>query len=143
MSLVLDFWWHFLWRFKARVGSALFAFCRGECNVHSLRSTSSATLADLLAAGTQPVLSPHTVAEVRLLGFELVLSEYLWVRRSTNWAKPGPTGFYTYRELISPAVVHMYIGFEHVEVEAGSEKAPVPEPIGSPEMSTVRNLWEK
>ena len=41
-----------------------------------------------------PVLSPHTVVEVRLPGFELVLSEYLWVRRSTNWAKPGrtPTG---------------------------------------------------
>ena len=33
--------------FKARLGSALFAFCRGECNVHSPRSTSGATLADL------------------------------------------------------------------------------------------------
>ena len=42
--------------------------CRGECNVHSPRSTSGATLADLLAAGAQPVLSPHTVAEVRLPG---------------------------------------------------------------------------
>ena len=57
--------------FKARVGSALFAFCGGECNVHSLRSTSGATLADLLAAGVQPVLSPHTVSKVRLLGFEV------------------------------------------------------------------------
>ena len=63
--------------FKARVGSALFAFCGGECNVHSPRSTSGATLADLLAAGAQPVLSPYTVAEVRLLEFELVLLEYL------------------------------------------------------------------
>ena len=63
--------------FQTRVGSALFAFCRGKCNVHSLRSTSDATLADLLAASAQPILSPHTVAEVRLLGFELVLSEYL------------------------------------------------------------------
>ena len=34
--------------FKARMGFALFAFCRGECNVHSLRSTSGATPADLL-----------------------------------------------------------------------------------------------
>ena len=76
--------------FKARVGSALFAYCGGECNVHSSRSTSGATLADLLAASAQPVLSPHTVAEVRLPGLELVLSEYLWARRSTNWAKPGP-----------------------------------------------------
>ena len=34
--------------FKARVGSALFAFFRGgECNVHSLRSTSGATHANL------------------------------------------------------------------------------------------------
>ena len=63
--------------FKARVGSALFAFCAGECNVHSPRSTSGATLANLLAAGAQPVLSPHPVAGVRLPGFELVLSEYL------------------------------------------------------------------
>ena len=76
--------------FKARVGSALFAFCVGECNVHSLRSTSGAILANLVAASTQLVLSPHIVADVRLLGFELVLTEYLWVRRSTNWAKPGP-----------------------------------------------------
>ena len=44
--------------FKAEVGSALFTFCGGECNVHSPKSTSGATLADLLAAGTQPVLSP-------------------------------------------------------------------------------------
>ena len=53
--------------FKARVGSALFAiFCGGECNVHSSRFTSGATLADLLAAGTQPVTSPHACAEVGL-----------------------------------------------------------------------------
>ena len=43
-----------------------YSHCRGECNVCSLRSTSGATLADLLVASTQPVLSPHTVAEVRL-----------------------------------------------------------------------------
>ena len=54
-----------------------YSHCRGERNVCSPRSTSGATLADLLAAGAQPVLSPHSVAEVRLPGFELVLSEYL------------------------------------------------------------------
>ena len=54
-----------------------YSHCGGKCNVHSLRSTSGATRANLLAAGLPPVLSPHTVAEVRLLGFELVLSEYL------------------------------------------------------------------
>ena len=68
-----------------------YLYCRGEHNVHSLRSTSGGTLSDLLVASAQPVLSPHTVAEVRLLGFELMLSEYLWAWRSTNWAKPGPT----------------------------------------------------
>ena len=43
--------------FKSRVGSALFTFCGGDCNVHSPRSTSGATYADLLAAGiaTSPV----------------------------------------------------------------------------------------
>ena len=43
--------------FKARVGSASFAFCGGECNVHSLRSTSGATLYTLggqHAAGPVP-----------------------------------------------------------------------------------------
>ena len=54
-----------------------YSHCRGERNIHSPRSTSGATLADLLAAGTQPVLSPHTVAEVRLPGFKLMRSEYL------------------------------------------------------------------
>ena len=52
--------------FKARVGSALFHFCRGKCNVHSPRSTSGATCANLLAAGMQLVTSPHACAEVGL-----------------------------------------------------------------------------
>ena len=43
---------------------ALFAFCAGECNVHSPGSTSGATNADLLAAGAQPVTSHHACAEV-------------------------------------------------------------------------------
>ena len=54
-----------------------YSHCGGKHNVHSLRSTSGATHADLLAAGLPPVLSPHTVAEVRLPGFELMLLEYL------------------------------------------------------------------
>ena len=45
-----------------------YSHCGGECNVCFPRSTSGATLADLLAAGAQPVLSPHTVSEVRLSG---------------------------------------------------------------------------
>ena len=39
--------------------------CGDVGNVHCLRS-SGTTCADLLAAGLLPVLSPHTVAEVRL-----------------------------------------------------------------------------
>ena len=34
--------------------------------MHSLRSTSGATHADLLAAGTQPVASPHAWDSVRI-----------------------------------------------------------------------------
>ena len=52
--------------FKARVASALFAFCRGKCNIHSPRSTSGATCANLLAAFAQPVTSSHACAEVGL-----------------------------------------------------------------------------
>ena len=42
--------------FKARVGSALFTFCRDKCNVHSQRSTSGTTLANILVA---VVSQPH------------------------------------------------------------------------------------
>ena len=41
-------------------------FCGGDCDVHSLISTSGATYADLLAASTQPVTSPHACTEVGL-----------------------------------------------------------------------------
>ena len=41
-------------------------FCGGKCNVHSLRSISGATHINLLAAGMQPVTSPHACAEVGL-----------------------------------------------------------------------------
>ena len=51
-------------------------FCGGECNVHSLRSTSDVTHADLLAADAHPVISPHACAEV---GFGSDL----------NWQSPG------------------------------------------------------
>ena len=37
-------------------------FCGGKCNVHSLRFTSSATCANLLAAGMQSITSPHACA---------------------------------------------------------------------------------
>ena len=53
--------------FQSQSGFCLIRyFCGGECNVHSPRFTSGATLADLLAAGAQPVTSPHACAEVGL-----------------------------------------------------------------------------
>ena len=53
--------------FQSQSGCCLIRyFCGGECNVHSPRFTSGATLADLLAAGAQPVTSPHACAEVGL-----------------------------------------------------------------------------
>ena len=53
--------------FQSQSGFCLIRyFCGGECNVHSPRFTSGATLADLLAAGTQLVTYPHACAEVGL-----------------------------------------------------------------------------
>ena len=53
--------------FQSQSGFCLIRyFCGGECNVHSPRFTSGATLADLLAAGVQLVTSPHACAEVGL-----------------------------------------------------------------------------
>ena len=53
--------------FQSQSGFCLIRyFCGGKCNVHSPRFTSGATLADLLAAGAQPVTSPHACAEVGL-----------------------------------------------------------------------------
>ena len=53
--------------FQSQSGFCLIRyFCGGECNVHSPRFTSGATLADLLVAGAQPVTSPHACAEVGL-----------------------------------------------------------------------------
>ena len=63
---VLDFWWRLLWVSKPEWVLLIRYFCGGECNVHSPRFTSGATLANLLAAGAQPVTSPHACAEVGL-----------------------------------------------------------------------------
>ena len=49
---VLDFWWHLLWVSKPEWVVPYLLFCGGECNEHSLRSTSGATCADLLVAGS-------------------------------------------------------------------------------------------
>ena len=69
--------------FKARVGSALFAFCGGECNVDP-RSTSGATLADLLVAGAQPILSPHMILTIYSLYFNLRLCRHSFICSSSK-----------------------------------------------------------
>ena len=51
-SPVLDFWWHLIWVSKPEDILPYSLLCRGKCNVHSPRSTSSATCADLLVAGS-------------------------------------------------------------------------------------------
>ena len=71
---VLDFWWHLLWVSKPEWVLPYSIFCGGECNVHSPRFTSGATLAALLVAGTQPVTSSHACAEV---GFERAIIRFV------------------------------------------------------------------
>ena len=53
---------------QSQSGFCLIHFCGGKCNVHLPTSWQPAR---------RPVLSPHTVVEVRLTGFKLVLSEYM------------------------------------------------------------------
>ena len=90
---VLDFWWRLLWVLKPE--SVLPYSIFEEVNVMYIPQDPPLVLHVLTSwqPALLPVLSPHTVPEVRLLGFELMLSEYLWVRHSTNWAKPGPTNW--------------------------------------------------
>ena len=90
----LDFWWHLLWVSKPEwvLSFSLFA----KVNVMYIPQDPPLVLHMTTSwqLSSPPVLSPHTVAEVRLPRFELMFSEYLRVRRSTTWAKPGPTCFY-------------------------------------------------
>ena len=53
--------------FKAGVGSALFALCGGECNVHSLRSTYGAT-------HCRPLDGQHCGALTRFISCPRILS---------------------------------------------------------------------
>ena len=55
--------------FKARVGSALFAFCGGKCNVHSRDSPLVLHVPTSWRPASLLVLSPHTVEVLRIFGF--------------------------------------------------------------------------
>ena len=60
-------WWRLFWVSKPEwVLPYVAIFAEANDNVHSPRFTSGATLANLLAAGAQPVTSPHACAEVGL-----------------------------------------------------------------------------
>ena len=54
-----DFWWHLLWDSKPDWILNYSLFCGGECNVHSLRSTSGVTHAKLLVVGITTGHFPH------------------------------------------------------------------------------------
>ena len=70
---VLDFWWRLLRVSKWEWG--LPYFCGGECNVHSPRSTSSATHADLLVAGSAVGHFPSCISRGGTwLGFEWAIT---------------------------------------------------------------------
>ena len=69
--------------FKARVDSALFAFCGGECHVHSPRSTSGAKCANLLVAGITASPVPTyccrgEVAGIRTRALRISVSQMLY-----------------------------------------------------------------
>ena len=70
--LVLDLWWCLLWVLKPE-WVLPHSHCRGECNVHSLRSMSGATLADLLTASITAGHFPTCISRGgSWLGFEQV-----------------------------------------------------------------------
>ena len=94
--------------FKARVGSALFAFfCGGKCNIHSPRSISGATRGNLLAVNITASHFPKCISKGGTwLGFEWPITQTVDER---------PT--------IVPATRHHvpYLGFKHVATFARSD----------------------
>ena len=81
--------------FQSQSGFCLIRyFCGGECNVHSPRFTSGATLADLLVAGAQPVTSPHACAEVGLGSVSNMQSHEQKTNALPLCQRPGSTMIY-------------------------------------------------
>ena len=66
------FWGHLLWVTKPQWVLPCSLFCEGDSNVHSLRSTSGATCADLLAAGSASGHFPTCTSRGRLEGGSLL-----------------------------------------------------------------------
>ena len=88
---VLDFWWRVLWGSKPEWALPYLLFA--EANVMYIPWDPALVLH--LPTSLQPACSqscPHILLQRwGCRDLELMLSENLWVRRSTNWAKPGPT----------------------------------------------------
>ena len=75
---VLDFWWHFLWVLKPEWVLPYSLFAEANVIIYIPQDPPLVLYIPTSCRPTSPpVLSPHTVAEMRLLRFELVLSEYL------------------------------------------------------------------
>ena len=91
--------------FQSQSGFCLIRyFCAGECNVHSPRFTSGATLADLLAAGTQPITSPHACAEVGLGSDSNVQPHEQKMNALPLCQRPGSTKTYCY--ILGSTLIH-------------------------------------
>ena len=72
---VLDFWWHLPWVSKPEWILPYLLFCGGECNVHSPRSTSGATCADLLVVGSTASHFPTCISRCGIwLRFEWTIT---------------------------------------------------------------------
>ena len=96
--------------FQSQSGFCLIRyFCGGECNVHSPRFTSGATLADLLVAGAQPVTSPHACAEVGLGSDSNVQPHEQMTNALPLCQRPGLTMFGFFYEKNYPVSIYNLI----------------------------------
>ena len=89
--------------FQSQSGFCLIRyFCRGECNIHSPRFTSGATLANLLAASVQPVTSSHACEEVGLGSDSNVQSHGQKTNALPLCQRPGCGSYITLRVELGP-----------------------------------------
>ena len=90
---VLDFWWCLLWVSKPE-WAVLFMLSRGIHVTHSLRFTSGATPADLLATSiaAKPISSTYLTCDHALVGLKRE-TYHATGKPSTDWAMPARQQF--------------------------------------------------
>ena len=90
---VLDFWWCLLWVSKPE-WAVLLVLSRGIHVTHSLRLTSGATPADLLATSmaAKPISSTYLTCDHALVGLKRE-TYHATGKRSTDWAMPARQQF--------------------------------------------------